>query len=112
MVSPIAIGIRNLLDKLATEGGLSPVMRRKASWAPLSGRRPGDVTIPLWAGGKGLAVDVAVTSPFTATLLVQGHQRCSAMKGASSRGAKPATMWFVSAVSADSASPMALLGQA
>jgi len=27
-------------------------------------RRPGDVTIPLWSQGKGLAIDVAVTSPF------------------------------------------------
>ena len=30
------------------------------------GRRPGDVTIPNWTGGKGLAIDVAVTSPFAA----------------------------------------------
>jgi len=58
-------GIRNLLDKLATEGGLSPVMEKKGILGPTSGRRPGDVTIPLWARGKGLAVDVAVTSPFT-----------------------------------------------
>ena len=36
-----------------------------------------------------------------------------AMKGASSRGAKPATMWFVSRVKADSAaSPTALLEHA
>ena len=27
-----------------------------------TGRRPGDVTFPRWAGGKGLAIDVAVTS--------------------------------------------------
>ena len=32
---------------------------------PTSGRRPGDVTIPLWGIGYGLAIDVAVTSPFT-----------------------------------------------
>ena len=30
-----------------------------------SGRRPGDVTIPLWCEGKGLCVDVAVTCPFS-----------------------------------------------
>ncbi len=28
------------------------------------GRRPGDVTIPVWRANKGLAIDVAVTSPF------------------------------------------------
>ena len=32
------------------------------------GRRPGDVTIPLWGEGKGLCVDVAVTCP-----LAQGN---------------------------------------
>jgi len=30
-----------------------------------SGRRPGDVTIPIWKDSKGLAVDVAVTSTFS-----------------------------------------------
>ena len=28
------------------------------------GRRPGDVTIPVWRANKGLAIDVAVTSPY------------------------------------------------
>jgi len=28
------------------------------------GRRPGDVTVPLWRRGLGLAIDVAVTCPF------------------------------------------------
>ena len=32
-----------------------------------SGRRPGDVTIQKWAEGKGLALDVAVTSPLAPT---------------------------------------------
>ena len=30
----------------------------------VDGRRPGDVTIPVWRGNKGLAIDVAVTIPF------------------------------------------------
>ena len=30
------------------------------------GRRPGDVTVQNWCDGKGLAIDVAVTSPFSA----------------------------------------------
>jgi len=46
-------GIRNLLDKLATEGGLSPVMEKKGILGPTSGRR---LTFPLWSRGK-------VTSP-------------------------------------------------
>ena len=57
--------IRNLMDKLASEGLLSPVMEKKGILGPTTGRRPGDVTIPLWSQGKGLAIDVAVTSPFT-----------------------------------------------
>ena len=39
-------------------------MEKKGILGPTSGRRPGDVTIPLWSQGKGLAIDVAVTSPF------------------------------------------------
>jgi hypothetical protein len=30
---------------------------------PTTGRRPGDVTLPLWSDGAGLAIDIAVTSP-------------------------------------------------
>jgi hypothetical protein len=56
--------IRNLMDKLASEGLLSPIMEKKGILGPTSGRRPGDVTIPLWSQGKGLAIDVAVTCPF------------------------------------------------
>ena len=37
-------------------------MEKKGILGPTSGRRPGDVTIPIWSGGKGLAIDVAVTS--------------------------------------------------
>ena len=36
-----------------------------------TGRRPGDVTIQRWAEGKGLAVDVAVTSPLAATYVTK-----------------------------------------
>ena len=57
--------IRDLVDKFAREGQLSPVLEKKGilgeSLAP--GRRPGDVTIPIWCEGKGLCVDVAVTCP-------------------------------------------------
>jgi len=58
--------LRNLLDTICTEGGLAPVMEKKGilgdSKSP--GRRPGDVTVPLWRRGLGLAIDVAVTCPF------------------------------------------------
>jgi hypothetical protein len=38
-------------------------LEKKGILGPTSGRRPGDVTIPLWAHGKGMAIDVAITSP-------------------------------------------------
>jgi hypothetical protein len=64
--------VRNLVDRIATDGLLSPIMEKKGILGPTSGRRPGDVTIPIWTGGKSLAIDVAVTSPFTL-----GHLRLS-----------------------------------
>jgi len=48
---------------------LSPVMEKKGILGNTSGRRPGDVTLPQWAEGKGLAIDVAVTSPLAQTSL-------------------------------------------
>ena len=54
--------LRNLVDSLATYGLLSPVLEKKGILGPTSGRRPGDVSIPIWSEGKGLAIDVAVTS--------------------------------------------------
>src|SRR5690348_16342810 len=55
----------HLVDNIARDGMLNPVMEKKGILGPTSGRRPGDVTIPLWSQGQGLAIDVAVTSPFT-----------------------------------------------
>jgi hypothetical protein len=54
--------LRNLIDSVASDGLLNPVMEKKGILGPTSGRRPGDVTIPIWQEGKGLAIDVAVTS--------------------------------------------------
>jgi hypothetical protein len=56
--------VRNLLDKISQEGMLSPVMEKYRLLGNTYGRRPGDVTIPVWRANKGLAIDVAVTSPF------------------------------------------------
>ena len=39
-------------------------MEKKGILGDADGRRPGDVTIPVWRANKGLAIDVAVISPF------------------------------------------------
>src|SRR6185437_1212219 len=56
--------LRNLVDRIAQDGQLNPVMEKKGILGPTSGR-PGDVSFRLWTQGKGLAIDIAVTSPFT-----------------------------------------------
>jgi hypothetical protein len=63
--------LRNLLDTICTEGGLAPVMEKKGILGDSDkpGRRPGDVTVPLWRKGRGLAIDLAVTCPLAATNL-------------------------------------------
>ena len=55
--------LRNLVATFAKDGLLSPVLEKKGILGSTPGRRPGDVTIPLWTEGKGLALDIAVTSP-------------------------------------------------
>jgi hypothetical protein len=55
--------LRNLVNKIASDGLLNPVMEKKGILGPTTGRRPGDVTIPNWGNGIGLAIDLAVTSP-------------------------------------------------
>jgi hypothetical protein len=57
--------LRNFVFNVAVAGMFSPVLEKKGILGPTSGRRPGDVTIPNWSGGKALAIDVAVTSPLT-----------------------------------------------
>ena len=60
--------VRNWVFKLADQGLLSPEIEKKVLGpTDSSKRRPGDVTIPLWSGGKGLAIDVAVTCPASTT---------------------------------------------
>lgn len=60
--------LRDLVDKIASDGMLSPVAEKKGILGPTSGRRPGDVTIPVWSEGKGLAIDVAITSPLLSSV--------------------------------------------
>jgi len=52
--------LRNLVDRICKEGMLSPIMEKKGILGPVDGRRPGDVTIPIWRSNKGVAIDVAV----------------------------------------------------
>ena len=55
--------LRNLVDSIARDGLLSPILEKQGILGPTTGRRPGDVTIPNWREGDFLAIDVAVTSP-------------------------------------------------
>jgi hypothetical protein len=57
--------IRNLTNDVATEGLLSPELEKEGVLGhdDLTRRRPGDVTVPMWSMGKGLAIDVAVICP-------------------------------------------------
>jgi len=56
--------LRNFVNRIAEDGMLSPIMEKQGILGPTSGRRPGDVTIPIWTSDAALAIDVAVTSPF------------------------------------------------
>ena len=42
-------------------------MEKKGILGNSTGQRPGDVTFQKWSDGKGLAIDVAVTSPLAST---------------------------------------------
>jgi len=55
--------LRNFVGSIASDGLLGPILEKKGILGPTSGRRPGDVTIPNWNLGNGLAIDLAVTSP-------------------------------------------------
>ena len=56
--------LRNMVANIANQGMLSPVLEKQVILGSAPGRRPRDVTIQNWCDGKGLAIDVAVTSPF------------------------------------------------
>jgi len=69
--------MRNLVNEIAKDGGLSPVLEKKGILGDANGRRPGDVTIPLWESGRGLALDIAVTSSVNASN-VESKSPCEA----------------------------------
>ena len=54
--------LRNLIDSIGTDAKLCPVLEKEGILGNTTGRRLGDVSFPEWAEGKGLAIDVAVTS--------------------------------------------------
>jgi hypothetical protein len=57
--------IRNACYKFADHGGMQPELEKQGILGDdkdKTNRRPGDVAIPLWASGKGLAIDVAIIS--------------------------------------------------
>ena len=49
------------MAKLAHNAALNPVAEKAGILGDAPGRRPGDVTIPVWHKGESLAIDVAVT---------------------------------------------------
>ena len=53
--------LRNLVDRIAQDGQLNPDGEEGYPW-PHVRSRPGDVSFRLWTQGKGLAIDIAVTS--------------------------------------------------
>ena len=59
--------LRELIDDFGNDAMLSRVLEKKGILGNSTSRRPGDVTFEKWAEGKGLAIDVAVTSPLAAT---------------------------------------------
>ena len=67
--------LRDLIDDFGNDAKLSPVLEKKGILGNTTGRRPGDVTFEKWAEGKGLAIDVAVTSPLAATY-VRNKETC------------------------------------
>ena len=57
--------LRNWVCKMSDVAMLNPAMEKLGLLGPTdeSKRRPGDVSIPLWRYGRGLAIDVAVICP-------------------------------------------------
>jgi hypothetical protein len=59
--------MRNFVNSIAADGKQNPILEKQGILGPTSGRRPGDVTIPCWSDGNGLAIDLAVTCPLIAS---------------------------------------------
>ena len=53
--------IRNLVNSIASDALLSPVLEKKGILGDTNGRRPGDVTFQKCSAGKGLAIPLAMS---------------------------------------------------
>jgi hypothetical protein len=73
------------VEDFASDAMLSPVLEKKGILGNTTGRRPGDVTLEKWSGGKGLAIDVAVASPLAATY-VRKQEPCEWYAGSQKHG--------------------------
>ena len=62
--------LRDILYKAAVSAALGPT-REERGLIPGSDRRPGDIFIPYWTGGKGTALDVTVTNPLQIATVAQ-----------------------------------------
>jgi hypothetical protein len=59
----------NVTGRCANDGGLNPDYEKRGILGETDGRRPGDISIKFWSGGKHLAIDVAVIDPLGMTYL-------------------------------------------
>ena len=55
--------VRNWVFRLAKDGLLCPEIEKVGVGPAETSRRPADVALPIWANGKGLAIDVAIVCP-------------------------------------------------
>jgi len=71
--------IRNFIAQISQAGLLSPELEKLGILGPTdkTKRRPGDVSFKCWAPNRGLAIDVAVISPF-ATSHLKEQEPCEA----------------------------------
>lgn len=76
--------VRNLCGSLAGQAALHPVLEKPALLPPspehpnANGRRPADVFLPTWFGGRPAALDFAVTCPCRRDLLHTSAQTAGA----------------------------------
>jgi hypothetical protein len=68
--------VTTVVEHAAFDGLLNPILEKKGILGEVDGRRPGDCSIPLWAGGRGLAIDVAVIDPLGKTYLQSNDSAC------------------------------------
>ena len=52
----------NAICNTAVEAGLAPIKEGRAL-LPGTARRPADILIPAWAGGRNAALEVTITHP-------------------------------------------------